>query len=135
MLCVAMVACQHSDSAEQAVRTPPTVLAAATSWGTFYVQVTPQPNPIPLNQMFTLSIAVSQADDHAMAAAGTTVAVDARMPAHNHGMNLQPRVTAIGDGTFRADGLLLHMPGQWELYVDVTRAAEMERATFVIDLG
>ena len=43
-------------------------------------------------------------------------------------------MTAIGDGSFRADGLLFHMPGTWELYVDVTRAAEMERATFVINV-
>jgi hypothetical protein len=84
--------------------------------------------------MFALAISVHPSGDHARAASDTSVAVDARMPAHNHGMNLQPRVTAVGDGAFRAEGLLFHMPGTWELYVDVTRAAEMERATFVVNV-
>lgn len=130
LLCLVLPACTRSEPS----RTPPVAapLAANTSWGTFHVQVSPQPDPIPLNKMFALTITVSAADEHARAASGTTVAVDARMPAHNHGMNLQPRVTSVGDGRFRADGLLFHMPGTWELYVDVTRAAEMERATFVI---
>lgn len=130
LLCLVLPACKQGESSSTAP--PASPLAAKTSWGTFQVQVVPQPDPIPLNQMFALTIAVQQVNDPAQAARDTTVAVDARMPAHNHGMNLQPRVTAVGAGSFRADGLLFHMPGTWELYVDVTRAAEMERATFVI---
>ena len=41
--------------------------------------------------------------------------VDAHMPAHRHGMNYSPEVTALGPGRWRAEGLLLHMPGRWEL--------------------
>ena len=37
------------------------------------------------------------------------------MPAHQHGLNYAPEVSALGDGTFRVDGLLFHMPGLWEL--------------------
>jgi hypothetical protein len=129
-LCVATAACTPREATNAAAESAP--LAADTSWGTFHVTVSPQPNPIPSNKMFALAIAVSPADNHGQAAADTTVAVDARMPAHNHGMNLRPRVTRDGDGRFRADGLLFHMPGTWELYVDVARATEMERATFVI---
>ena len=86
------------------------------------------------NRMFALAISVHPTADRTRAASDTSVAVDARMPEHNHGMNLQPRVMSVGDGRFRAEGLLFHMPGTWELYVDVTRAAEMERATFVINV-
>ena len=45
--------------------------------------------------------------------------VDATMPAHRHGMNYTPKVTALGGGAFRVDDMLFHMPGLWELQVDV----------------
>lgn len=127
-------ACQDESQGGAPHRTVAEGLAQDTSWGTFHVKVVPQPNPIPFNQLFGLAITVSPAKDPRQVLDDATVAVDARMPAHNHGMNLQPRVTPAGAGTFRADGLLFHMPGTWELYVDVTRAAEMERATFVINV-
>lgn len=40
--------------------------------------------------------------------------VDATMPEHRHGMNYRPTLAATGPGRYRADGLLLHMPGRWE---------------------
>ncbi len=45
--------------------------------------------------------------------------VDAHMPAHRHGMNYAPKVTALAPGRWRADGLMLHMPGQWELVFEL----------------
>lgn len=45
--------------------------------------------------------------------------VDATMPEHRHGMNYRPSLHALGDGRWRADGLLWHMPGRWELRFDV----------------
>jgi hypothetical protein len=108
--------------------------AVTSSWGGFHVVYEPRPNPVPLNQLFGLSVIVYEANDHTRPAADTTVTVDARMPEHNHGMTLQPQVVSEGEGRFRAEGLLFHMPGRWELYVDVTRGTEMERATFEITL-
>ncbi|HEU4646515.1 MAG TPA: FixH family protein [Burkholderiales bacterium] len=49
------------------------------------------------------------------------VRVDAWMPAHRHGMNYVPAVKALGGGRYRAEGLLFHMPGEWE-FVFVLRA-------------
>ena len=45
--------------------------------------------------------------------------VDAIMPAHQHGMNYTPKVTALDGGVFRIDDMLFHMPGLWELQIDV----------------
>lgn len=55
-----------------------------------------------------------------------TLQVDAHMPAHRHGMNYAPKVTALGPGRWRAEGLLLHMPGHWEFVfvVDGERLAQ-----------
>jgi cytochrome c peroxidase len=37
------------------------------------------------------------------------------MPAHRHGMNYVPTVKRLRPGRWRAAGLMLHMPGEWEL--------------------
>jgi hypothetical protein len=47
--------------------------------------------------------------------------LDAWMPAHRHGMNYRPVVTAVAPGRFRAGGFVLHMPGRWEFVVEAGR--------------
>jgi len=69
------------------------------------------PAPLPLAEFFAVDFAVC-------ARAGGRIEaprVDATMPEHGHGMNYRPTVAAQGRGRFRADGLLLHMPGRWQL--------------------
>ena len=68
---------------------------------------------IPLARPF--SVLVSICDGTAV----REMRADAIMPAHQHGMNYTPKVTALGDGTFRVDDMLFHMPGLWELQIDV----------------
>jgi hypothetical protein len=60
--------------------------------------------------------------------------VDAYMPEHRHGMNYRPRVSRRPDGIYVAEGLLFHMPGQWELRFDVQRGGKSERLSVDIDL-
>ncbi len=48
------------------------------------------------------------------------------MPDHRHGMNYRPAVTLNGlSGT--AEGLMFHMPGRWQLILDVRGAAGQEK--------
>jgi hypothetical protein len=53
--------------------------------------------------------------------------VDARMPEHRHGMNYRPTVAATGAGRYRAEGLLFHMPGRWQLLFDVDHNGRTQR--------
>jgi cytochrome c peroxidase len=84
------------------------------------------------------SLSVSEhfsVDVEACAKAGPaprTLKVDAHMPAHRHGMNYAPKVTALGPGRWRAEGLLFHMPGKWELIfiVDGERLAHAMEVSF-----
>jgi hypothetical protein len=55
--------------------------------------------------------------------------VDAHMPAHRHGMNYRATVVPTGDGGFRAEGLLFHMPGRWQLVFDIDAPGAHERIT------
>lgn len=68
---------------------------------------------VPLARPFSMQVLVcdpDQADD---------MRVDAMMPAHQHGMNYTPQVTDQGKGVFQIDGMLFHMPGEWEIQVDI----------------
>jgi hypothetical protein len=85
-----------------------------------------RPDPAPLRQgdFFALDIAACLKD--AASNTANELRVDAVMPEHKHGMNYRPTVTALGNGRFRAEGLLLHMPGLWEFSFDVRAANKQE---------
>lgn len=67
---------------------------------------------IPVAQPFALT--VQYCGD-----APVSIEVSAMMPAHQHGMNYQPTVEDMGGGVFVVDPIVLHMPGTWELQVEV----------------
>jgi hypothetical protein len=71
--------------------------------------------PIRVGEFFELEVAACSRRANPPA----TLRVDARMPAHGHGMNYRPAVATRGAGRFVAGGLLLHMPGAWELSFDL----------------
>jgi hypothetical protein len=96
----------------------------------FRVVALPDPAPIPLNMPFALDIRIC---DARMAEVPRLTLVDAQMPAHRHGMNYTPKVTKQDWGVYRAEGLLLHMPGEWEFIFEFTGADRPERLTFRID--
>lgn len=55
------------------------------------------------------------------------VAVDAQMPEHKHGMNYRPTIVSLGNGRYRVEGMVFHMPGRWEISMDVRAGEESER--------
>jgi hypothetical protein len=59
--------------------------------------------------------------------------LDARMPAHGHGMNYAAKVRALGGGRFQAEGLMFHMPGRWEFVFEITAGKSSGRVTHAID--
>ena len=63
-------------------------------------------------EMFAMQVAVCPAQ-------ARLVSVEATMPEHGHGMNYAVRLRALGRGRWRAEGLLWHMLGRWELRFDV----------------
>ena len=97
------------------------------------VAFAPRPAPLPLGRHFALDIVVCPAAGQPLPA---TLAVDADMPAHRHGMNYRASITALGDGRFRADGLMFHMAGRWRLVFELpaTAGAPARRVTRAIDL-
>lgn len=107
---------------------------AVTSGGSFYVTWTPDPDPVPFNELFRIRFEVHRADDRGTLVPRAFVTASAWMPEHNHGTTLQPRVESHGDGTATGEGFLLHMQGRWELRVGVALDGQMERATFELPI-
>ena len=89
------------------------------------------PPSIPANRHFAIDFTVCPVGN---AAAPRAVRVDASMPAHRHGMNYKTTVTANGKGRYRAEGLLFHMSGKWEIAFDVVAGGTTERITSPVEL-
>jgi len=73
------------------------------------------PAPLPLNAPFAVEFTTCSKTG----AAEALPKLDAWMPTHRHGMNYRPKLTKVAPGQYRADGLLFHMPGRWELLFDL----------------
>lgn len=56
------------------------------------------------------------------------------MPDHGHGMLRKTRTVRNEDGSFRVEGMLLHMRGTWQLRFDVLEGTLAESAESVIEL-
>jgi hypothetical protein len=65
---------------------------------------------------FVVDLAVCPQDG---AAPPQSVRVDATMPEHRHGMNYKPTIVRVKPGQYRAEGLMFHMSGRWELTFDL----------------
>ena len=80
-----------------------------------------EPAAIPISEHFSIRF-------HLCGPPVDRVGVRGWMPDHRHGMNYRPAVTLNGlSGT--AEGLLFHMPGRWQLILDVRGAAGREKLT------
>lgn len=44
------------------------------------------------------------------------------------------KVTRVEASIWKAEGLVFHMPGRWELYIDITDGGVTERAQLDVDL-
>jgi len=89
------------------------------------------PDPVQVGAHFALDFAVCP---RGSAGVPRAVRVDANMPEHRHGMNYRPVVTAKSSTMYRAEGLLFHMPGRWDLTFDIAAPGRVERLTGVLRL-
>ena len=105
---------------------PHTVSSNAGNWE---VTFSPPPDEMPLNEVFELTTWVE--GDGVV----KSLRVDAAMPAHGHGMMTDPVTTLQEDGSYKTTGMLLSMPGHWELYFDINDGTTIERAQDEVNLA
>ena len=51
------------------------------------------------------------------------------MPEHRHGMNYKASIKRESSSRYRADGLMFHMPGRWEILFELRAAGRTDRVT------
>lgn len=113
---------------EPVAAVPENASSVSSNAGTYVVRFAPEAARMPNNAPFELELWIADGAHPDAPAREISLAVDAAMPEHGHGMVRAPVVERLGDGHFVARGVLLHMTGRWELYFDVTRGAVTERA-------
>jgi len=97
----------------------------------YTVAFVPRPAPLATGHHFALDIAVCPGPG---AAPPRGLRVDADMPAHKHGMNYRATVAAREPGLYRAEGLLLHMPGRWRFIFDLALDGRSLRLTREVEV-
>ena len=80
--------------------------------------------PVEVAKHFSVDVTICPKSGQPQAEA---LKVDAHMPEHRHGMNYAPSVKPLGAGRWRAEGLMLHMPGRWEFVFEVRAAGLTDR--------
>lgn len=140
-----LVACgereQPRETAVPEARNAPAIAAAeanrsdegVTAGGSWTVRWQSGPEGILPLEPFSLEVQVRDAEGRVPGEMVIATA-DAAMPHHGHGMNFVPRTTPLGEGRYRIDGLLLHMRGRWEMFVDVERDGLLERAQWTLEV-
>lgn len=98
--------------------------------GTWRVRWRPEPDPLTFGESGRMLVEAARADG----LPPDELRADAGMPEHGHGMNRVPAVARRDDGGFEVSGMLFHMGGSWELYLDVTRGAITERTQTRVEL-
>lgn len=79
----------------------------------FEILAIPDPVKIEVGTEFGLNIYLCGTEDIEISK------VDARMPKHGHGMNYAPKLEAGSKAHVSAKPLLFHMPGLWEIAINV----------------
>jgi len=125
-----LAACLFAGSAGAQTCEQPPLGAARAESPRFVLHYKPEP-AIVLNKHFGLRVLVCP---KAPVAGPLQLRVDARMPAHQHGMNYKPTIAATAPGQYKADGLLFHMPGRWELMFEVEAAGRSDKLAARVDL-
>ncbi len=88
----------------------------------------------PITRAEPFALEISAVDATGQPLNGFDLRVDAEMPHHHHGMNVRPKISPIAPGVWRADPLLFHMPGRWELIFDVKKNGRVSRAQTTLEL-
>jgi hypothetical protein len=109
-----------------------------TSWsevrsraGTYDVRWRSSSGQVPRNQDFALEVWVLK---DGVVARDLHLDVNAWMPDHGHGMLRRPRAVAQPNGSFRVEGVLLHMRGHWKLRFEMLSGTVAETAEVALDL-
>jgi len=124
------------DAANKIARDRPAEMCLANSWSghSITVNYTVEGDKPPLNTIHTWTLTVT--DKNGKPIDGAEIIVSADMPEHLHGMTTRPVTTAgSSPGHYKVDGMNFHMPGWWEITLDINYGRSRNLATFNLLVG
>ena len=81
--------------------------------------------PIVINRIHAWELHLETADGEPVT--GAAISVQGGMPAHDHGLPTEPRVTReLGGGRYLLEGMRFHMNGFWEITIRLEAAGERD---------
>ena len=84
--------------------------------------------PVTVSKPFALDLTICGNN------APLSVEADAWMPRHKHGMNYAPVVTPQGGGKYAVSNMVFHMPGLWQVRVNVRDPENDRPTTYLLDV-
>ena len=111
---------------------PPDVREVLSESGAYQVSYTPVPDPIPPVDLFALEFLVVDASTGLWQEDIEVMGLEVSMPEHNHGMNVEPLLTDLGEGLWEASPLKFHMTGVWTLLLDIETGDGTDQAQFEV---
>lgn len=91
------------------------------------------PAVVAVNRYQTWGIYIEDAAGAALD--GAALKVSAEMPAHVHGLLTEPRITpGSAPGRYRVEGLRFHMPGYWEIRIQLDQAGKQDGLVLPVEL-
>ncbi len=97
--------------------------------GLFVAEIAPQSPDFDRNTIHAWRLTLKDAAGNPVS--GAEIKADGGMPQHNHGLPTRPEVTPGAEpGQYLIRGLRFHMPGWWELRLDVAAGAQHDSLTF-----
>ena len=120
-------ACNDAISSVSSIKQLPTATQISSAGNNYTISFSPPSTAMPLNKYFTMDVVITGATQQTLPFP-VTLDIDAGMKAHNHGMNVKPKIHNLGAGHFKFEEMLLHMPGDWFLSFDVHRGLLIDKA-------
>lgn len=124
-------------AASTTVVSEPTLRTVTSADGSFTARIETRPDPIEPREPFEALVELFRDAECTTPLDGeeATLFVDAAMPHHGHGMNVRSSTQRLGVGRYRIVGMLFHMPGRWELFIDRTVEGVTERAQITLEIA
>jgi hypothetical protein len=102
--------------------------------GAFTAGWRPVGGAVPVNELFEIEVRLFEGRGRDKPLSGAQIQASAWMPEHMHGMHRQPQTQETAPGRYLVRGMLLHMEGTWQLFLDVIAGATSDRIEFALAL-
>ena len=107
---------------------------ATSKAGAFTAGWRPVGGAVPVNELFEIDVLLFEGPGREKPLSGAKIQASAWMPEHMHGMHRQPQTEEVAPGRYRVRGMLLHMEGAWQFFLDVIAGGKSDRVEFALAL-